>query len=270
MPTQTTNIALKNRGVIRLRGKDKATLLQSVITNDIKKLAPDQPLYTALLTPQGKFLFDFFINSDNENDAIFLDCHGEQTQELINKLMMYKLRAEVEIENASDAYNVWAIFDGVQDQADPRHKDLGHRAILKKDDVPQGEVLDYNHYDQLRIRLGIADGIHDLGVNKHFILEANFDKLNGVSFTKGCYVGQEVTARMQYRGVVKKHIYPVQFSGQFSGDAPEYGSIIYCNDKKAGELLSSNGGLALALIKDEYITPDAQFECGEKTLSLLK
>lgn len=262
MKQNTKIIYLENRGLLSLSGADKKSFLQAIITNDIEELATDNPIYAALLTPQGKYLFDFLISQNADGSLIYIDCELERVGLLFNKLTMYKLRADVEIKNISDEYRLWAVLDGDQGLKDPRHSGLGRRLILSSDQQPSGEQVPLAEYETLRLKLAIPDASRDIEVDKRPVLEANFIDLNGVSFTKGCYVGQEVTARMQYRNAVRKRLYGISFAE----DAPQSGTIIYANDKKAGHVLSSQNHLAMALIKNEYINDEVELTADGKTI----
>ena len=198
---------LKNRGLIKISGADRRAFLQALITNDIDLLDTQDCVYSCLLNPQGKFLYDFFIT---ENDgALLLDCEGgSRTQELAKLLNMYELRADVSIQTTESA-PVYAIIGtckyGIKD---PRHELIGYRSYTKPD-LPE---KDFDEWDILRISLTMPDGSRDMIPQKSTLLECNIDKLNGVSFDKGCYIGQEITARMHYRGLVKKHLSTVNIN----------------------------------------------------------
>ncbi len=257
-------IHLNNRGLVSLSGADKKSFLQAIITNDIEKLASDSPLYAAILTPQAKYLFDFLLSQNADGSVIYMDCELTRIDDLLRRLTMYKLRADVEIKNISDAFNIWSVLGNGLGFVDPRHVELGSRLILAKDQKPDMDIAPYENYETLRLTLNIPDASKDIEVEKRPVLEANYVALNGVSFTKGCYVGQEVTARMQHRNAVRKHIYGIGFAD----DAPEFGTIIYAGDKKAGHVLSSQNGLALALIKDEYIDAEHSLSADGKDIEL--
>lgn len=241
-------VELENRGVIRLKGPDARALLQGLITNDIETLTEDQALYAALLTPQGKFMFDMIVVEKDGN--LYLDVEKDRKADLLRRLMMYKLRAEVEIEDTP--LKVWAAFDGTPDEGisycDPRHKSLHYRVLAADNPAPGAEPLSLEDYETRRIRHGVPDGSRDIRIEKDFWLETNAEKLNGVSFTKGCYVGQELTARMKHRTSLKKMIVPVE------GEAPlETGTAILTdNGKTAGDIRSVAGNRALAYLRLEY------------------
>lgn len=252
-------LKLKNRSAIKLTGPDAKNLLQGLITNDIKNLDSDNPLYAGLLSPQGKYLFDFIVTQ--HGDDIYLDCERERAPDLWRKLMMYKLRADAEITDESDSVNIWAIW-GDEDitgiiYQDPRHWKIGRRAIVKKghnliipdDGTHPCDPLKQGQYDIERITLGIPDGTRDIIADKNFWLECRAEALNGVNFHKGCYIGQEQTARMKHRATLKKSLVPVRIDG----GAPEFGTEIQTSEgKKVGDIRSSEGDFAIAYIRVEY------------------
>jgi len=224
---------LTNRSLLRLTGKDVKSFLQNLITNDIEKLSPDNALYSALLTPQGKFLHDFFVIE--WEGVIYIDCLNERSVDLVKRLTLYKLRADVAIENVSEKYQIFAHFSQnsekqvdppkTQQQSDflayidPRHEGLGIRVISKVGASQKTAVLvetDLTDYARHRLSLGIPEGGSDIIPEKNFLLEVNFEELNGVSFSKGCYVGQELTARTKHRAKIKKRLFQFTYDGEIS------------------------------------------------------
>lgn len=248
-------LRLENRAVIRVSGTEAKSFLQGLVTNDVELVSADQAIYAAMLTPQGKFLFDMIIVEDG--DSLLLDIEASRKPDLLRRLMMYKLRADVDL--ADEPHAVWALFDGKPQNgisyADPRHKALHTRVIATEAPIEGTEPLSYETYEERRIRHGVPDGSRDIAVEKYFWLETNAEKLNGVSFSKGCYVGQELTARMKHRTTLKKKILPVKFEG----NAPEAGSLIETvSGKKVGEVLTTSGQYALAYLRLEHL--DAQLQ----------
>ena len=266
---------LPDRAVLRIGGPEKHDFLQGLITNDIEKLSPEQAVYAALLTPQGKIIADFFLAQ--EGDTILLDCDAAMSAALFKRLTMYKLRAQVTIEAVPDL-SVTALFgdgadalagriDGATVFADPRYAALGTRVITP--DVPGllaslgGDVTetDADAYKAHRLSLGIAEGSGELGTEQMFALEANLAELNGVDFQKGCYVGQEVTARMKHKTTLRKRIVPLTADGPFP-DAP---APVKAGDREIGTLCASRDTSALALLRldrldaarSEGITPSS-------------
>ncbi|MCK0068627.1 YgfZ/GcvT domain-containing protein [Kordiimonas laminariae] len=245
----TEILELKNRAVIRISGPDAKEFLNGLVTNDVAQVSDTQAVYAALLTPQGKFFYDMLITQDSE--GLLLDIEAKTKADLLRRLMMYKLRAQVEITETD--LKVWALFGGEADKGtsfqDPRHKALHKRVLANTNPAADANDLPYLKYEERRIRHGIPDGSRDILTEKYFWLETNAEALNGVSFSKGCYVGQELTARMKHRTTLKKMIVPVELtSGTFeTGDA-----ITTADGSKAGEIRTHSGDYALAYLKLEH------------------
>jgi folate-binding protein YgfZ len=262
MPTLRCTL-LEDRGVVRLGGSDARAFLQGLISNDVDRLAPDQPLYAALLTPQGKYLFDFLLHDRGE--SILLDVELQRLPALVQRLTMYRLRSAVTLEDVSSDQAVLAVFDRTAIAAgtigdatarvDPRLPELGLRVVLPREQVANFVAKHALHqadradYDRLRLTLGVPDGSRDLVVDRSLLLESGFEELHGVSFTKGCFVGQELTARTKHRGLVKKRLLPVRVDGPL----PAPGTPITRGGKDAGEMRSGVGNLALALLRLEQL-----------------
>lgn len=249
-------LKLEDRGVIRISGPEAKSLLQGLITNDIELLSHERALYAALLTPQGKFLFDMMIHE--QAHELLLDVEKSRMQDLIRRLMMYRLRADATIEEATDLH-VWAIWDGTTDNSvpDPRCEDLGHRVIAADSPIEGADVLSFRDYEEKRIKAGVPDSSRDMMVEKYFWLETDAERLNGVSFTKGCFIGQELTARMKHRTTLKKKLVPVSANQSLGG---QEGSPITTEDgKTAGTLHSTVGNNAIAYMRLEYL--DGPFVC---------
>jgi folate-binding protein YgfZ len=231
---------LKNRGSIRVSGPDARTFLQGLISNDVSLLASQPLVYACLLNPQGKFLHDFFMSE--KDDVITLECEGgERAKDLFARLSKYKLRASVTL-TLSEKIKVYVGVGDVTPR-DPRHPDLGFRTTER----PPLPEQPFEIWDKHRIALTIPDGSRDMVIEKTALDEANIDKLGGVSYDKGCYVGQELTARMHHRGLGKKHLYTVK--GTMLRDP---GEEIIVNGKLAGEMRSRSGDIGIALLKDEF------------------
>ncbi|NOZ67343.1 MAG: folate-binding protein YgfZ [Alphaproteobacteria bacterium] len=261
----TDPIPLPNRAIITLSGPDRKSLLQGLITNDINKLSADNSLYAALLTPQGKYLHDFFIME--RDDILYLDCERDRLADLFRRLMMYRLRAEVDIVDCSTKYTIFAAGtssnDGAISAADPRHPDMGYRLILSAAKAEYSD-RDAAPYDQLRLSLGLPDGSRDFDVDKTLILEGNMEELHGVDFDKGCYVGQEVTARMKHRTSLKKRLLPVTVEG----DLPARGTEITDeNGKKVGDIRSGFQGRAMGYFRLAHMTFGKTYHCDTATLT---
>lgn len=265
---------LEDRGVLEVTGADRCQFLQGLVSNDVAKATPDHALYAALLTAQGKYLHDFFVVA--LDDALYLDGEAARLADLKRRLGLYKLRAKVSLGEASDRYAVAAAFgDGALDAlglplqrgaatrfadgvayVDPRLAELGVRLLLPRSAgaAPLAErgfgISDAAAYDRLRLALGVPDGSRDLLVDKSILLESGFDELNGIDWQKGCYVGQELTARTKYRGLIKKRLMPVAVEGPL----PPPGTPVMAGDQEAGEMRSGRDGIALALLRLEATT----------------
>lgn len=221
------------RGIISLEGETTLAFLQDLLTCDVEKLGEGEAAYGGLLNPQGKILYEIF--AVNQGGRIWLDCPLSQREGLTRKLKLYRLRAKIIITEHPEL----EIAVGNQGWADPRHEAMGKRKIVDKGSLP--ETTDYH---AARIALGLADGGLDLGEGKFFPHEANWDQFPAVSFTKGCYVGQEVVSRMQHRATARSRILPVVFEGAAPANA-----AITSGETSIGETLSASGNMALALLR---------------------
>lgn len=283
-------ILLESRGLVTVGGADRVAFLQGLISNDIRRVAPDRAIWAALLTPQGKYLHDFFVTEIG--GTFFLDCERPRLMDLGQRLSRYKLRAKVDL-GIADGYIV-AVLPGkvALDRAglpaepgaaravsagvlyvDPRLAEAGARAVLPKEGgeaalkalgfVP-GQLADY---ERLRLEYGLPDGSRDLVVEKAILLESNFDELHGVDWDKGCYMGQELTARTKYRGLVKKRLVPVDIAGA----APPPGTQVLMGDKDAGEMRTALDGKGIALLRlerlDQALSGDGVLKAGTATLT---
>lgn len=259
--------SMLNRGVLAITGEEARPFLQGLISNDIEKAQPDRAIYAALLTPQGKCLFDFFIIE--QGGRLLLDVEAERLPLLTQRLTMYKLRAKADIADVSEDFGVAALLGGsvlhvvgLGDErgvarplgdgvafVDPRLSALGARAILPKgSEVATLEALGLEagasgDYDRMRFAAGVPEGSSELGVDKSPLLELGFEELDGVDFDKGCFVGQELTARMKYRGLVRKRMMPVTFEG----GTPTAGTPIKAGSRDIGDVRAANsdGGFAV-------------------------
>jgi folate-binding protein YgfZ len=263
---------LDDRGILAVSGPDRRLFLQGLVSNDVEKLAANRALYAALLTPQGKYLHDFIMVEEGE--AIWIDAEAARLGDLRRRLAIYRLRAKVEIAERPELA-IAAIFGtgalaalGLAEEggaarpmaagvvfADPRLTALGARAILPRDALrPTLAALglaeaDFAAWDRHRLALGIPDGSRDLVPDKSILLEAGFDELGGVDWQKGCYVGQELTARTKYRGLIKKRLFPVQIDGP----PPAPGTMVTAEGRDAGEMRSSRDKRGLALLRLDAI-----------------
>lgn len=261
--------SLLPRAVLAISGEDARNFLQGLVTNDVLKLSPARSLYAAMLSPQGKFLYDFFLCDDGER--VLLEVAAPQAEALARKLGFYKLRSKVSI--APTDLAVFACFgegacaalklpaaEGATARTgdaiaftDPRHAELGARIFAPATYAQTLEAAgfaagDAHLYDTHRLHLGIPDGTADLIADKSFPLEYGFEALHAVDFAKGCYVGQEVTARTKYRGVIRKSLYRITSE---SAALPAAGSPIFSGEKQVGEMRSSQGPVGLALLRHE-------------------
>ena len=243
---------LDDRAVLRLRGPDARGYLQALVSADLDRLAPGVPVYATLLTPQGRFLFDMIVIQDGA--SILLDTAAARAGELIRKLLLHRLRAVVEIEDESDR---WAVVAAAELAAvplaeaslrvpDPRLAALGVRALLPRAALPSpGTLADAAAYDRWRLALGVPVAPVDLVPERSLLLESDVEELNGIDFGKGCYVGQELTARMKYRGLLKKRLVPVRVDGAL----PPPGTILTRGGAEAGEMRSGRDRAGIALLR---------------------
>lgn len=254
---------LASRGVIAVSGPEAREFLQGLITNNVDAVSESEAIYAALLTPQGKLMYDFFLI---EHDGkVLLDCHHGAVEPLLKRLTMYRLRAQVELEDASEDWTIVAAFgEGADDAAlpgvayaDPRLPALGRRAF-----VPKGVTVEENaseeNYQEWRLSLGVPDVPLDAEQDQMFMLEANFDELHGVDFAKGCYIGQELASRMKRRGGLRKRLLPVNVDGPL----PAPGTPIVAGERTIGTLRTGIGKRAIA-----YLRIDRLEEENDKTLT---
>lgn len=231
---------LDSRALIRVSGPDARPFLHNLLTQDVETLAPGGLRFGALLSPPGRLLFDLFLWG--EPDAVVLDVATDRRDALLQRLAMYRLRAQVAVE--ADARPVFAAFGGDLPPgfiADPRLPDLGGRGLGGEPTTNASED-DYNTH---RLSLGVPDPAADTLPDKTYVIEANFDLLNGIDFQKGCYVGQETTSRMKRRGVIKTRMLPIAFDGP----PPPCGTEVLNGDLRAGEVLGGRDGGAMALLR---------------------
>lgn len=273
---------LPGRGFIQVSGAEAEPFLQGLVSNDVSKVAADRAIYAALLTAQGKFLHDFFITADG--DGFLLDCEAERRADLFTRLKRFRLRSKVDLADVTAQRTTAAAWgDGALEAlglnrepgaavalgggglayADPRHRSLGARLLMPAADgggaMPAGfGAAGFNEYESLRLSLGIPSGPAELPVERAFLLESGFDELNGIDWQKGCYVGQEVTARTKYRGLLRRRLAPVTIDG-----APADGETrIMADGRDVGELRAHAGGQGLALLKLETIASGQPLTCG--------
>lgn len=251
---------LPDRVVCRIGGTERQDFLQNLLTNNLERVSPSLAVYTLLQTPQGKYLFDFFVA---EQDGFYLiDCDRQAAPELLKRLMFYKLRADVTLKSLGEEWVVGALWDadvsGEPGQAepfhggvvfaDPRLADLGKRFIIPATSaevaLSEGSTSTPQDYESHRLVSGVP-GSQDLIADKTFPMEANLDLLNAIDFQKGCFVGQEVTSRTHRKGQVRKRVVTVTSDT----DLPAPHTVVMAGERQAGELLSSRGGHGLALLR---------------------
>ena len=264
---------LPQRAIISLYGDDTIEFLQGLISNDARLLTEGKSIYAALLSPQGKFLHDFFLIPCQ--GKIFIDVLASRAEDLLTRIKIYRLRSKFEVK-LEESLVVAALWGGKLEPSettdykifhDPRLPELGLRIIGGKNSISQCPVLslfvpqDEKKYEHFRLTLGIPD-TDDMVVGKSLLLEYSFEQLHGVDFAKGCYIGQEVTARSKFRGQVRKSLYIVRADA----DLPEMGTEITVDGENIGEIRSSLGNIGLAILyNDKYGLAQSQnkaFFCG--------
>ena len=276
MPARQFSLS-PHRSVIAVGGPDRVDFLQGLISNDTTKVAPGRAIWAALLTPQGRFLNDMFV-ADGGNDTLLLETERERAAALAKKLSLYKLRSKVTVEDRGETLDVAVAYgpdaattlplEGAIAFVDPRLPELGIRVI-----APAGtaatllqargfSAAPLQSYDELRLGLGVPDGSRDLVVDKALLLENGFDELNGVDWQKGCYMGQELTARTKYRALIRKRLFPVKVEGAL----PEPGATVHLGNQEVGELRSGVGDRALAMLKIEAARSGQALSAGDTRL----
>ena len=281
---------LEDRGILFIQGSDTKEFLQNLITNDINKVDEANSCFSSLLTPQGKYLFDFLVVKHKK--GYFIDCEKKQIEELFKQLNIYKLRSDIEILNLSNEFVVAAFsyekfisFDEAKNFPgntfkygedpvflDPRHKKLGGRLIinleklylsLKKLDL---KSTNPEEYYKLSYELGIPQKNTEKLRNKLFGIECNFEELNGIDFKKGCYIGQEITSRIKLRNKLSKRLLPIQL---IEGKLIE-GATIKNNDNEIGKVLINNQ-YPFAIIKylSDNFDPKIKYKSEEAVLKII-
>ncbi len=269
-------IKLENRGIISVGGSDASSFLQGLISNDINKVDEANTIYAAMLTPQGKFLHDFMVSC--WKTYYLIDCESLRIKDLGGRLANYKLRADVEILDSTEDWEVIAIIGDETEHLfsvgsesgmtsklgkeglvyrDPRPVMPGFRALLPRlqgtqimedNNIAPGDIVDY---EQARILACIPDGSRDMEVGKAILVDYGFEDLNGVDFKKGCYIGQELTARTKYRGLARRRLVRV---GVLDGKLPIANTPVKIGDKEVGTLYTSINNEGLALIRLDKIS----------------
>jgi len=249
---------LNDRSVLIVSGPQASSFLQGLITNDLEQLEGKSAIYAALLTPQGKILFDFIV-ARTEDNSFHIDCTATQRDDLVNRLTLYRLRAKVEItvtplavaaswgeEEPPSLPNQASVF------VDPRHAMLGKRIIAPAQILQKHFPNDDGSYQAYRLKLGFPDSA-DLPANTIFPLDAGFEELNGVNFTKGCYVGQEVTSRMKHRTSARKRFLIVNTDREYPQGTP-----LEAGGREIGKLGPVTGNVGLALLRLDRVSDAVQ------------
>ena len=281
---------LEDRGILFIQGEDSKGFLQNIVTNDIDKVNDSRSCFASILTPQGKYLYDFLIIK--HKNGYFLDCEKLQAENLYNQLKLYKLRSKVEILNLSNEFVVASIskdkfleFDEAKEIIgftlryredpvilDPRNKQLGARIIinleklylsLKKLNLTTSNIEEYYN---LSHQIGIAQRDTEKLKNQLFGIECNFEELNGIDFKKGCYVGQENTARIKLKNKLSKRLFPIEIlNGTIQNETINY------KENEVGKILIK-GKSPFALIKLKEISKDnnTEYSCDGATLKIIK
>jgi folate-binding protein YgfZ len=258
-----TKIAtLGHRAVLAVEGDDRIAFLQGLVSQDMERAGPGQALWSALLTPQGKWLAEFFVFADGSR--LLLDVEAAQRDAIASRLTRFRLRSKVVITALPHAVQV--AWDGAPPAVpralaapDPRLEAAGWRILA---DPPLPETASPEEWDALRLALGLPDGSRDLEAEKTVLLEAGFDELNGISWTKGCYMGQELTARTRYRGLLKRRLVPVRIEGP----VPAPGTPVTSGEREVGTMRSAAGARGLAVLRLDAIA-DTGLRCGAAVLT---
>jgi hypothetical protein len=250
--------ALPDRGLVRVSGPDRFTFLQGLVSNDV---TGPLPVWAALLTPQGKWLHDFFVVAGE--GSLLLDCEAARADDLVARLKKFRLRAKVDLAREDG----WHVFAGWHEAAcpdggwpDPRLPAAGWRLMAA---ACMAADADAAAYDLHRLSLGLPDGLRDLEPEKSILLENGFDELRGVSWSKGCFMGQELTARTRYRGLVKKRLMPVELAGPL----PARDTPLMQGGTEVGVMRSGRDRSGLALLRLEALGHDAAITAGRTVLT---
>ena len=264
-------VSFPKRGLVCVSGPDAATLLDGLLTHNVAGAGPVACVYTAMLTPQGKFLFELFILAP-ETGTYWIDVSDPVS--FAKRLSLYRLRSKVTIEDKSEAYVVGAVWHaealpaGTICYADPRYPDLPQRFIAPRVELSSEAENAFGDYEQARLGLGVPDLAADLLVEKDFILEGLMDEMGGVDFHKGCYVGQEMTSRMKRRTTVKTKLCRVRFDGA----APAFETPILADGWEVGRMRTGGPGQGLALIRfdraQKALSEGQELRAGDQPIQL--
>ena len=282
---------LEERGVLYLNGEDTETFLQNLISNDIKKVSDNNTCFASLLTPQGKYLFEFIITKYKK--GYFLECEKKIVEELLIKLKSYKFRSKIEILNLSNEFVVAVLsrekfltLDKSKDLAgyttkfredpiylDPRHKDLGARLITNLEKLHLSlkllelKSLNIEEYYSISSKLGIPQIDTDRLQNNLFGIECNLNELNGIDFKKGCYVGQENTARIKLKDKLSKRLFPVEI---IEGSLSKENIILDENTELGRVLINNKFPFAIIKFKDKKFKFEKILKCGNASIRIKK
>jgi transferase CAF17, mitochondrial len=293
MPEHLAYAVLEDRGILEVAGEDRVAFLQGLVSNDVTKAGPARALYAALLTAQGRYLHDFMVL--DRDSAILLEGEAVRLDDLRSRLARYTLRSRVTLRIVSELFIAAAAFGagaartlalpeepgaarafgGGIAYVDPRLAALGVRLLLPRADGALAlaalgfAAASPDEYERLRLIHGVPDGSRDLPVEKALLIESGFDELHGIDWQKGCYIGQELTARMRYRALVKKRLMPVAVEGTL----PPPDTPVMLGDDEAGEMRSGRDGVALAMLRLDAVEKSkagAALTAGEALLTVLK
>jgi folate-binding protein YgfZ len=274
-------VPLDDRAVISVRGADAASFLQGLVSCDVRRAAAGRAVLGALLSPQGKFLFDFFLLQHGE--GFLLDTEAVRVEEFLRKLNMYRLRAAVEIAIVEELRVVAFVGQSPPDISteavvhSAERPDISTEAVVRSAERPEekagasGENQNgtpegsRDDYEILRISLGLPDGSRDAEIERTILLENGYDKLGAVDFTKGCYVGQELTARSKHRGELRKYLFIVRGIAPL----PEAGTELTAGEQTVGVMRSSCGDLGLALLRTDRLAENIPVWAGGRPMEII-
>jgi folate-binding protein YgfZ len=239
--------SLPDRALVRISGPDAKTFLNGLLTQEVLTLQPGELRFGALLSPPGRLLFDLFLLG--QDDGVLLDVAAERRDALIQRLSLYRLRADVTIQPADGTVQVlWPAASGTTGTPDPRLAALGHRHY----GAPLPATADAADWHDHRLSLGIPDPAADAGSDITYPIEADFDLLNGIDFSKGCFIGQETTSRMKRRGAIRNRMLALDVEG----DLPPAGTEVLNGERRAGQTLSGQGRRLMALLRLDRLDGD--------------
>lgn len=252
----------KDRSVLEIAGDDRKKFLQGLITNDVNKATESNLIFTAMLNAQGRFLYDFFIFEKDEK--LFIDCLDFRRDEILKKLNLYKLRSKVEIKK-NDEFLVAQSLKPFGNFIDPRHKNLGSRIYIKKSEAENFTNCVESFYHFARIQNKIPESELDLTYEKSFILEFGFDNLNAIDYQKGCYVGQELTARTHYLGQIRKKLFHIILSQPSSLEQSSEDLVSLFSKSKTHEILDANASRMTSFLAEK----NSEITCEGKSAGII-